>query len=79
MGYTLAAMVIEAVTRERYETWLDRELLRPLGMRDSTFAFTTQLVWALIHGGVGASRQGLAGAGAAGLPASGGAVHHDGA
>ena len=42
MGYTLAAMVIEAVTRERYETWLDRELLRPLGMADSTFAFTTQ-------------------------------------
>lgn len=42
MGYTLAAMVIEAVTRERYESWLDRELLRPLGMADSTFAFTTQ-------------------------------------
>ena len=42
MGYTLAAMVIEAVTRERYETWLDRELLRPLGMHDSTFRFTTQ-------------------------------------
>lgn len=43
MGYTLAAMVIEAVTRERYESWLDRELLRPLDMRDSTFAFTTQV------------------------------------
>lgn len=43
MGYTLAAMVIEAITHERYETWLDRELLRPLGMRDSTFGFTTQL------------------------------------
>lgn len=43
MGYTLAAMVIEAVTRERYEVWLDRELLRQLGMRDSTFRFTTQL------------------------------------
>ncbi|MFD0738416.1 serine hydrolase domain-containing protein [Lysobacter koreensis] len=43
MGYTLAAMVIEAVTRERYETWLDRELLRPLGMADSTFGFTTQV------------------------------------
>lgn len=42
MGYTLAAMVIEAVTHERYETWLDRELLQPLGMRDSTFGFTTQ-------------------------------------
>ncbi|MHB8911783.1 MAG: serine hydrolase domain-containing protein [Lysobacter sp.] len=43
MSYTLAAMVIEAVTRERYEAWLDHELLRPLGMRDSTFRFTTQL------------------------------------
>lgn len=43
MGYTLAAMVIEAVTHERYETWLNRELLRPLGMRDSTFGFTTQV------------------------------------
>lgn len=43
MSYALAAVVIEAVTRERYETWLDRELLRPLGMRDSTFRFTTQI------------------------------------
>lgn len=42
MGYTLAGMVIEAVTRERYESWLDRELLRPLGMNDSTFEFVTQ-------------------------------------
>jgi CubicO group peptidase (beta-lactamase class C family) len=42
MGYTLTAMVIEAVTGERYETWLDRELLQPLGMHDSTFRFTTQ-------------------------------------
>lgn len=42
MGYTLVGMVIEQVTGERYEAWLDRELLRPLGMRDSTFAFVTQ-------------------------------------
>lgn len=42
MGWGLAGMVIEAVTRERYETWLDRELLQPLGMRDSSFHFTTQ-------------------------------------
>lgn len=42
MGYTLAGMVIEAVTRERYEDWLDRELLRPLGMVDSTFHFRSQ-------------------------------------
>src|SRR5690606_33140698 len=43
MGYTVAGMVIEAVTGERYETWLDRELLHPLGMHDSTFGFTTQV------------------------------------
>ena len=41
-GYTVLGMVIEAVTGTRYEAWLDRELLAPLGMRDSTFAFTTQ-------------------------------------
>lgn len=41
-GYTLLGMVVEAVTGERYETWLDRELLAPLGMRDSTFGFVTQ-------------------------------------
>lgn len=42
MGYTLAAMAIESATGERYETWLDRELLAPLGMRDSTFRMVEQ-------------------------------------
>lgn len=41
-GYHLLGMVIEAVTQRRYEAWLDAELLRPLGMHDSSFAFTTQ-------------------------------------
>ncbi|MBF6025102.1 serine hydrolase domain-containing protein [Lysobacter niastensis] len=41
-GYTLMGMVIEAVTGARYEAYLDAHLLRPLGMRNSTFAFTTQ-------------------------------------
>ena len=41
-GYTLLGMIIEAVTRSRYETYLDAHLLRPLGMHDSTFDFTTQ-------------------------------------
>lgn len=35
LGYTLAAQVIEAVTGERYEDWVTRELLLPLGLRDS--------------------------------------------
>jgi CubicO group peptidase (beta-lactamase class C family) len=42
LGYTLAGMVVEAVTGERYEKWLERELLTPLGLHDTTFAFTTQ-------------------------------------
>lgn len=42
IGYTLAGMVIESVTGERYESWLDRELLHPLGMNDSTFEFVSQ-------------------------------------
>ncbi len=41
-GYALLGMIIEAVTGERYESYLDRELLDALGMHDSTFAFTTQ-------------------------------------
>ncbi len=43
MGYTVLAMVIEAVVGERYETWAERALLQPLGMTHSSPRFTTQL------------------------------------
>jgi CubicO group peptidase (beta-lactamase class C family) len=43
MGYTLLGMVIESITGERYEAYLDAQLLRPLAMRDSTFKFVSQL------------------------------------
>lgn len=42
-GYALLGRVIESVTGQRYEHYLDEAVLRPLGMRDSTFAFTTQV------------------------------------
>jgi CubicO group peptidase (beta-lactamase class C family) len=42
MGYGLLGLVIESVTGESYESYLDREFLGPLGMHDSSFAFTTQ-------------------------------------
>jgi CubicO group peptidase (beta-lactamase class C family) len=42
LGFTLAAQVIEAVVGERYETWIARELLQPLGMRDSTLRLLRQ-------------------------------------
>lgn len=37
LGYVLAAMVIERTVGERYESYLDRNLLRPLGMHASSF------------------------------------------
>lgn len=42
LGYTLLGMVIEAVSGERYEHYLDSQLLLPLAMNDSTFSYTTQ-------------------------------------
>ena len=42
MGYTILGMLIESVTGGRYEDFLDGHVLAPLGMLDSTFAFTTQ-------------------------------------
>lgn len=42
MGYTLLGRVIESVTGQRYERYLDAHLLRPLGMHDSTFGFVSQ-------------------------------------
>ena len=43
MGYGLLGMVIERVTGQPYERYLDAQLLQPLGMHDSTFAFVTQM------------------------------------
>ena len=43
MGYGLLGMVIESVTGERYERYLDVNLLRPLAMYDSTFSFVSQV------------------------------------
>ncbi|GJM09812.1 MAG: hypothetical protein DHS20C11_20880 [Lysobacteraceae bacterium] len=42
MGYALLGMVIEKVTGQRYEAYLDDQLLAPLGMRDSSFEYLSQ-------------------------------------
>jgi CubicO group peptidase (beta-lactamase class C family) len=42
MGYTLLGRIVEAVTGQRYERYLDAHLLRPLGMHDSSFGFVSQ-------------------------------------
>lgn len=56
MGYGLLGIIIETVVGERYEAYLDRELLGPLGMHNSTFAFTAQaedpsLAWGHVDDG----------------------------
>jgi CubicO group peptidase (beta-lactamase class C family) len=43
LGYAILAMVIEAVVKERYESYLDKHLLEPLGMHMSTFNFVSQV------------------------------------
>jgi CubicO group peptidase (beta-lactamase class C family) len=42
MGYALLGMVIESVTGESYEHYLDSNLLQALSMHDSTFEFVSQ-------------------------------------
>lgn len=42
MGYTLLGLVIERITNEPYEKYLDKHLLGPLGMSNSTFQFVNQ-------------------------------------
>ena len=41
-GYGILGLVIERVTGQRYEAYLDAHLLAPLGMTNSTFSFVTQ-------------------------------------
>jgi len=68
LSHTLAAMVLEATVNERYEIWMARELLQPLGMADSTMAFTTQtganadarLAWSHVDDGSPAAAMALA-------------------
>jgi CubicO group peptidase (beta-lactamase class C family) len=41
MGYAILGLVIERVIADRYEGYLAREILDPLGMHDSSFHFIT--------------------------------------
>jgi len=60
MGYTLLGIIIESVVGERYEAYLDENVLAPLAMHESTFAFTSQegehaapsLAWGHVDGGL---------------------------
>jgi CubicO group peptidase (beta-lactamase class C family) len=42
MGFTLLGMVIESVTKQPFETYLDEHLIKPLGMKNSTFQYRSQ-------------------------------------
>jgi len=43
LGYTILGMVIEKLTNDRYENYLDENILGPLGMTNSTFKFISQV------------------------------------
>ena len=42
MGYSMLGLIIERISHESYESYLDANLLNPLGMKNSTFQFVTQ-------------------------------------
>jgi CubicO group peptidase (beta-lactamase class C family) len=42
MGFTMMGLVIESITDETYETYLDTHLLKAIGMHQSTFQFRSQ-------------------------------------
>lgn len=42
LGYTILGMIIEKVTQQRYEKYLDEEVLKPLEMTSSSFHFISQ-------------------------------------
>lgn len=50
VGYTVAARAIEVATGEPFDTWLRREVLQPLGMRDADFQRTPALASRLATG-----------------------------
>lgn len=41
-GYALLGMIIEAVAKQPYELYIDNQILRPIGMTQSTFQFVSQ-------------------------------------
>lgn len=43
LGYTILGMAIEKITKKRYENYLDENLLKPLGMTNSSFKFISQI------------------------------------
>lgn len=43
IGYTLLGMLIEKVVNQPYEQYLDENLLKPMGMNNSTFQFVSQI------------------------------------
>ncbi|WP_169301404.1 serine hydrolase domain-containing protein [Pontimicrobium aquaticum] len=42
MGYSMLGLIIEKITHESYEDYLNTNLLKPLGMNNSTFKFVSQ-------------------------------------
>ncbi len=56
VGYTVAALAIEQVTKEPFDVWLHQQVLVPLGMRDAAFHRTPDRQARLATGYLGPER-----------------------
>ena len=43
IGYRLLGMIIEKVTGERFESYLEKEVFKPIGLNQSSFAYTDEM------------------------------------
>jgi len=50
IGYRLLGMVVEQVTGERFEGYLDKEVFKPFGMNNTTFDYTDNIAIHLSQG-----------------------------
>jgi CubicO group peptidase (beta-lactamase class C family) len=50
IGYRLLSMIIEQVTGERFEDYLEKEVFKPLGLNESSFDYTDDMAFSMSKG-----------------------------
>jgi len=53
IGYRLLGMIIEQVTGERFESYLEKEVFKPLGLNHSSFDYTVDMALHMSKGHIG--------------------------
>jgi CubicO group peptidase (beta-lactamase class C family) len=50
IGYRLLGMIVEQVTGERFESYLEKEVFKPLGLNHASFNYTTDMAFHMSKG-----------------------------